>query len=244
MFDLDVVVLFPELLDLYADTGNALAIRHRAALHGIDLGVIHTHPGDPIPTSGDLYLLGGAEDAAMTAALALLRRGPGLMRAVGAGASVLAVCAGFQMLGRTLAGPDGRPVPGLGLLDVESGLRRGRAVGELVADSAYAGEIQGFENHRGHTSLGPAATRLGTVRRGVGNGEHHTEGAVQGNLVGTYLHGPVLVRNPALADLLLSRMTGRALPPVEDPLVDRLRSQRRRLLTRGGRGHWLHRGTR
>lgn len=230
MADLDVVVLYPELLDLYGDAGNAAAIRHRAALHGLRVRVIEVGAREPVPASGDLYIVGGAEDAAMTAAVDLLRRSAGLDRAISLGASVLGVCAGFQILGRRLEGPDGRPLRGLGHLDVESHLRPQRAVGDIVTESRYVGEMQGFENHRGETRLGRQARRLGTVRVGIGNGHQHSEGAVQGNVVGTYLHGPVLVRNPALSDLLLTRMTGLSLRPVEDPLVERLRAERREQL--------------
>jgi CobQ-like glutamine amidotransferase family enzyme len=225
--DLGVVVLYPELLGTYADRGNALAVRHRARLRGLDAEIVTVHPEDPVPAGADLYLLGGAEDATMVTALDLLRRQPALGRALDAGACALGVCAGFQLLGRVFAAVDGRPVEGLGHLDIRSSRLTGpRAVGEVAVDSPLVGELQGFENHRGDARLGPGTTPLGAVVHGVGNGHDGSEGAVQGNVVGTYLHGPVLVRNPALADLLLSRIVGRPLPPVADELVERLRAER------------------
>lgn len=240
MPDLDVVVVYPELLGLYADRGNALAVRHRAEARGLSVRVIELPAGSPVPATADLYLLGGAEDAAMLEAVALLRAQPALARAVAQGASVLGVCAGFQLLGHTFATEDGRRAAGLGLLDVSTDrLPTARAVGEVLLSSSLAGEIQGFENHRGRTRLGPTATRLGTVRHGVGNGSGRAEGAVQGNLVGTYLHGPVLVRNPELTDLLLRRMTGTTLPELADPVVEQLRAERRREIRRAGR--WYRR---
>lgn len=240
MPDIEVVVLYPELLGLYADRGNALALEHRAAIHGLEVHTVEISPDDPVPSSADLYLLGGAEDAAMTVSLSLLKGEHGFARAVNRGAQVLAVCAGFQILGRTLVGPGGEELVGLGHLDVASDhLPHARAVGEILVDSPFAGELQGFENHRGSTALGPAASRLGTVKTGVGNGYGHAEGAVQDNLIGTYLHGPVLARNPALADLLLSRITGTTLPPVRDPMVEELRAERRRDLS--GARHWFRR---
>lgn len=225
--DLTLVVVYPELLDLYADRGNALALRHRAALHGLGADILDVHPDDAIPSGGDFYLLGGAEDVAMTAAVELLRSQPGLARAVARGAPVLGVCGGFQLLGASFVGPDGTILAGLGHLDIASRrLPKSRAVGEVLVSSSYVGELQGFENHRGDARLGADATPLGTIVQGIGNGDGRTEGAVQGALIGTYLHGPILARNPALTDLILSRATGRELSPVDDPLVEELRTER------------------
>jgi len=237
--EIGVAVLYPELLDTYADRGNALAVRHRAGLHGLDVRIVTIHPDDHVPATADLYLLGGAEDAAMLSALDLLRRRPALQHAVDAGASVLGVCAGFQLLAHQFAAAGGRAVEGLGLLDVRSTRLAARAVGEVAVDSPLLGELQGFENHRGDARLGPGAGALGTVVHGVGNGHERREGAIQGNVVATYLHGPVLVRNPALADLLLGRITGETLPAVPDELVERLRAERHGDLER--RHRWRHR---
>ena len=243
MPEIGVVVLYPELLGTYADRGNALAIWHRAHLHGLEARIVTVHPEDEVPAQGDLYLLGGAEDVAMLTALSLLRRQPAFGRAVEAGACVLGVCAGLQLLGHRFADADGRPVEGLGHLDVSSQrLPDARAVGEIAVQSPDLGELLGFENHLGDARLGPDAAPIGTVVHGVGNGHDRQEGAVQGNVVGTYLHGPVLVRNPALADLLLSRITGRALPAVPDELVERLRAERHDDLVRQERrDRWHHR---
>lgn len=231
--DLTAVVIYPELLDLYADRGNAVALRHRAALHGLGVDIVDIHPGDPIPSGADFYLLGGAEDNAMIAAMDLLRHQSGLAHAVARGAPILGVCGGFQLLGSTFEGPDGQIVTGLGHLDIVSRrLPEARAVGEVLATSARFGELQGFENHRGDAHLGPDAAPLGTIVQGIGNGDGETEGAVQGTLIGTYLHGPVLVRNPALTDLILSLATGRDLPPVSDPLVEELRVERHQEVAR------------
>jgi CobQ-like glutamine amidotransferase family enzyme len=234
--DLGVAVLYPELLGTYADRGNALALRHRARLHGLDADLVTVHPGDDVPAGADLYLLGGAEDASMVTALDLLRRQPAFEHALEAGACVLGVCAGFQLLGHEFVAADGRTLAGLGHLDVRSARLDGpRAVGEIAVASPLLGELQGFENHRGDARLGPDATPLGTVVHGVGNGHDRQEGAVQGNVVGTYLHGPVLVRNPALTDHLLGKVTGRTLPAVPDELVERLRAERHGELERQDR---------
>lgn len=228
--EITVAVIYPELLGLYSDRGNAIALRHRAAVHGMKTTIIDVGPGDALPASADIYLLGGAEDAAMVMALGLLREQPTLSEAPDRGAVVLAVCAGFQLLGHSFTAPDGSRLEGLGLLDITSHRLETRAVGEILVDSPLLGELQGFENHQGDAQLGPGVTPLGTVLHGVGNGHHRTEGAVQGRVLGTYLHGPALARNPAFVDHVLELSTGRELPPAPDALIEEMRSQRRAVM--------------
>lgn len=229
MPDLCVAVIYPELLDLYADRGNAVAFRYRAGLRGLDTEVIDVALGEAILQSADLYVIGGAEDATMTAALPLLRDETGLARAIDRGASVLGVCAGFELLCDTFVGAHGDVMAGLGYLAADCGRLSGpRAVGEVTVDSPLLGELQGFENHQGDTRLGPGVSPLGTVTHGTGNGHDHKEGAIQGQVVGTYLHGPALVRNPALADFFLTKATGCVQPAVTDDLVEEFRAERRR----------------
>ena len=141
---------------------------------------------------------------------------------------VLAVCAGMQILGHQFRAARGL-VPGLGLLDVTTDAGATRAVGELLVapDEASFGlpALTGYENHRGRTTLGPHARPLGRVDHGVGNGDG-TEGVVQRRVVGTYLHGPALARNPALADLLLGWVIGHTPAPLADPTAVALRKER------------------
>lgn len=225
-----IVVVYPQLLGLYGDRGNAAALRRRAGARGIGTQVVEVEAGQPIPEHGDLYLVGGAEDRSMAAAAALLERQPALGRAIERGAPCLAVCAGFQLLSAEYVLPGGGTRPGLGLLDVTCGRLPGaRAVGEVVARSELDGTpLLGFENHQGDARLGPLARPLGKVVVGEGNGHDRLEGARQGGVVGTYLHGPVLVRNPALADALLAAVVGHDLEAFVDPRVERLRRERLR----------------
>lgn len=228
---LDVVLVHPDLLGLYGDRGNALALRHRAAGHGIAVRLLEVTAGQPVPVGADIYLVGGGEDATMLLSHRLLVEDGGLRKALEAGAPCLAVCAGFQMLSQEFTGPDGVGREGLGLLDAHCGRLPGkRAVGEIVTRGVgpVAGPITGYENHQGNAVLGAGARPLGQVEVGVGNGDRGTEGAVQGNIVATYLHGPVLVRNPLLVDHLIELATGRQLPPLEDAPVSRLRRERLR----------------
>jgi CobQ-like glutamine amidotransferase family enzyme len=186
--------------------------------------------GAAVPEYGDVYLIGGGEDAPMILAGQLLAQQPGLARTLAGGASCLAVCAGFQLLAQEYAGPDGARHRGLGVLDVRCGrLSRPRAVGEVLCDPVGRawGTLTGFENHQGDAVLGPSAAPLGRVVRGVGNGHDRYEGATSGGVVATFLHGPVLARNPRLADHLLARALGaEALTPLDEPAVERLRRER------------------
>lgn len=228
---LRLVVVYPDLLGLYGDRGNVLVLLHRARARGICVELVQVAAGDAVPESGDLYLIGGGEDAPMLLAGELLAQQPALRRALGAGRTCLAVCAGFQLLSRVYAGPEGVERRGLAVLDVACGRLPGRrAVGEVLCEPVGGGALlTGFENHQGDAVLGPDVAPLGRVVRGVGNGHARQEGAVAGGVVATYLHGPVLARNPQLADQLLSRATGvDRLPALNEPVVERLRRERTR----------------
>ncbi|MGH8989030.1 MAG: type 1 glutamine amidotransferase [Acidimicrobiales bacterium] len=224
---LTIVLVHPDLLGTYGDGGNGLVLARRARWRGIESQLIEATSGAPVPT-GDLYCLGGGEDAAQTASAERLRAQGILERAAGRGAAVLGVCAGYQILGRSFAAADGRALPGVGLLDVRTVKASGRrAVGEVLAEpiDGRLPLLTGFENHGGLTTRGPDAAPLARVKSGIGNGDG-SEGAVSGRVVGTYLHGPVLARNPALADLLLSWATGLSLEPLDDGEEQALREER------------------
>lgn len=224
---LRVVVVYPDLLGTYGDGGNGVVLVHRARWRGIDATLLEATSGAPLP-AGDCYFLGGGEDGPQLRAAEQLRADGTLARAAGDGVPVLAVCAGYQIVGRTFPAADGRPLPGLGLLDVSTkkGVGR-RAVGEILAEPVVDGlpVLTGFENHGGVTELGKDAAPLATVVCGIGNGDG-TEGAVAGKIIGTYLHGPVLARNPALADRLLTWATGETLAPLDDEEEEALRAER------------------
>jgi len=225
-----IALLYPELLGTYGDGGNAAVLAQRLRWRNIPAEVVDVHAGEAIPRGCQIYVMGGGEDAPQALAAHELRSGSALVDAVEAGSAVLAVCAGLQVLGQRFTGEDGKAHDGLGLLDCETHRDdAARRVGEVVVEPhADLGlpDLTGYENHGGVTTLGPAARPLGQVVVGHGNaGGDGSEGIVNGRVVGTYLHGPVLARNPALADYLLTSVLG-PLEPVDDSEVDALRKER------------------
>jgi CobQ-like glutamine amidotransferase family enzyme len=225
-----VVVLYPELLGTYGDGGNALVLAQRLRWRGRPAEIIEVTAGEPVPETGQLYLMGGGEDAPQALAAQELIASRALHRAVDGGAALLAVCAGFQVVGHRFVGPDGGPHAGLGLLDCITSRDAGaRRVGEVVAEadpSIGVPRLTGYENHQSVTALGTGVRPLGRVVVGAGNDTgDRSEGAIVGRVVGTYLHGPVLARNPALADHILASVVG-DLEPLDDSEAEVLRKER------------------
>ncbi len=272
MKNLTIGLILPDVLGTYGDDGNALVLRERARRRGFDATIAPIKLGEPVPDDLDVYTIGGGEDVAQTIAAEHLAADGGLARAAAKGRPILAICAGFQVLGETFRA-GGREVAGLGLIDARTESLPERAIGEIrttpvagTVDGTFlqglSATLTGFENHLGKTVLGADAKPLGRVIRGVGNAGPEVqpdpprdpgaagdggaeanvgkrepaetptggeEGAVQGSVVCTYLHGPVLARNPQLADLLLARAMGvdaTTLEPLDLPVIDRLRAER------------------
>ncbi len=222
-------LVLPDVMGTYGDGGNAVVLRQRLRLRAIPAEIVEITLSDPVPDSLDLYTLGGAEDYAQRLATRHLLQHPGLQRAADRGAPVLAICAAVQVLGHWYETSSGERVDGVGLLDATTSPQQTRTIGELISKPLLPGLTQrltGFENHRGGTVLGPAASPLGAVVKGAGNrAGDGFDGVVQGSVVATYMHGPCLARNPELADLLLSKVVG-ALAPLELPEVELLRRER------------------
>ena len=236
---LTIGLVLPDVLGTYGDDGNALVLRERARRRGIEASIERILLHDDIPPSHDLYTLGGGEDSAQLLAAARLSASPGLQSAAADGRPIFAVCAGLQVLGHTFRA-HGEEAEGVGLLDVTTAPLTRRATGELASEPTRAGitaelsePLTGFENHMGATVLGPDASALGRVTRGVGNGAdgEKVDGVVQGSVIATYMHGPALARNPQLADLLIARALDiplAELEPLELDAVTKLREERLR----------------
>lgn len=222
-------LVLPDVMGTYGDGGNAVVLRERLRLRGFAAEIVEITLADPVPAELDLYTLGGAEDYAQRLATRHLLRYPGLQQAVSRGAPVLAICAAIQVLGHWYETSSGERVEGVGLLDVTTSPQESRTIGEVVSQPLLpelSDKLTGFENHRGGTVLGASAQPLARVISGAGNrAGDGFDGAVQGSVVATYLHGPCLARNPQLADYLLSRVVGE-LAPLELREVEQLRTER------------------
>jgi hypothetical protein len=216
--EVGICTLLPDVLGTYSDAGNATVLFQRLQWREVPARQIIAPIGQIPPSSCDIYLLGGGEDTAQLAAADWLGRHPALVNTLCERAFTLAVCAGMQILGRDMTTLEGDRHPGVGVLDISTEPRRRRAIGEVIAFADDLGLLLGFENHRGATRLGPTARPLGQVRRGVGNGAGlRVEGVRTDRVIGTYLHGPILARNPTLADYILAHVVGHPLAPLELP---------------------------
>jgi lipid II isoglutaminyl synthase (glutamine-hydrolysing) len=243
--------LYPDYLNIYADRGNIAVLARRAEWRGHELEVRQIGVGDLVrPGEHDLLYVGGGQDREQALiAQDLAAKGEGVLAAAANGAAVLAVCGGYQLLGRSYRDLDGADLPGVGLFPLETVAGDRRMIGDVLLECELEpGEgrtLAGFENHAGRTRLDAGAQPLGRVVAGFGNdGESGAEGCRVGRAVGTYLHGPLLPRNPWFADWLLGQAlahaAGAADAPKLEPVADDLEAEAhavsaRRARERGGR---------
>jgi lipid II isoglutaminyl synthase (glutamine-hydrolysing) len=235
---LRVCALYPELMNIYADRGNLLLLRRRCEWRGIGFSLTASELGEALdPDAADLFYVGGGQDRDQRLCaldLAEVKR-EGLHAAAGRGAALLAVCGGYQLLGESYQLGD-ETLPGVGLVDLRTVRGDGpRLIGnvaiEVELDVGERHVLAGFENHGGRTRLGAGAQPLGRVLRGHGNdGASGFEGVRRGNVIGTYLHGPLLPKNVWLADWLIARALGRQDPlrPLDDALEAAAHAEARR----------------
>jgi hypothetical protein len=245
-----VAHLYPDYLNIYADRGNIAVLSRRAALRGHELEVEPVGLGDIVrPNAHDLVYIGGGQDREQALiAPDLAAKGDDLREVVAGGAALLAVCGGYQLLGRGYRGRDGSFMPGAGLFAHETVAGATRMIGDVLLDCELEPgnrkQLAGFENHAGRTLLEPSAKPLGRIVFGFGNdGESGFEGCRVGRAIGTYLHGPLLPRNPWLADWLIAQALAHASggePAMLAPLADELEAEAFRISAgraraRGGR---------
>jgi len=239
--------LYPDYLNIYADRGNMAVLARRASWRGHELEVEAVSIGDVLRPGGhDLLYMGGGQDREQAlVAVDLAARADAVRESVAGGAALLAVCGGYQLLGRSYRERGGVELPGIGLFPLDTVAGERRMIGDVLLDCDWAGRtLAGFENHAGRTRLDDAALPLGRVVYGFGNdGESGFEGCRAGRAIGTYLHGPLLPRNPWLADWLLAQAlahAGAGEPPELEPLADELEAEAHdvaaaRARSRGGR---------
>jgi CobQ-like glutamine amidotransferase family enzyme len=224
---LRVCALYPELMNIYADRGNIAVLRARCEWRGIGFELASATIGEPLDPGGhDLFYLGGGQDrdqAAVAGDMVATKR-EALHAAAARGAVVLAVCGGYQLLGRSYRLGD-EELPGVGLVDLHTVREPGpRLIGNCAIEADLGGGprvIAGFENHGGRTYLGAGERPLGRVLAGHGNnGRDGHEGVRRGNVIGTYLHGPLLPKNAWLADRLIELALGSELAPLADDRME------------------------
>lgn len=194
-------------MNIYGDWGNTLTLLRRAQWHGYDAEVIDYNPGDEFPPDIDLIVGGGGQDSGQSKIHEdLIALGPNLHKLADDGTPMILICGLYQLFGHFFQTKDGDTLSGIGVLDIETYGSNQRLIGNIVTESELFGTIIGYENHSGLTYLGSGVQALGQITKGAGNnGKDHTEGAVYNNVIGTYLHGSLLPKNPALADWLIEQ---------------------------------------
>lgn len=202
---ISVLQLYQRDMNIYGDFGNALVIQRRLQWYGYDVHLLTYDPGDTFPEHVDIIVGGGGQDSGQTKIQTdLLSIGPKLKKLADDGVPMLMVCGLYQLFGTFFKTAAGEILEGIGLLDVETYGKSERLIGNIIIESDEFGLIYGYENHSGQTFLGKKVKPLGNVRLGAGNNmKDGQEGARYNNVIGTYLHGSILPKNPAIADFLI-----------------------------------------
>lgn len=209
--ELVIVSLYPRDMNIYGDRGNVLALTRRARAHGFAPRVVEVNPGDELPGRVDVVIGGGGQDSGQgRVARDLALRADEMRSLAEAGTPMLMICGLYQLFGHRFVTHTGEELTGIGILDVETRGGAERMIGNVVLDTEEFGEIIGYENHSGHTRLGAGSRPLGRVVQGAGNNpDDGTEGARTANVIGSYLHGALLPKNPAIGDFLIGEAARR-----------------------------------
>ena len=233
--ELVIVSLYPRDMNIYGDRGNVLSLVRRAREHGFAPRVVDVNPGDPLPEHIDIVIGGGGQDSGQSRVAAdLVERGEQMRSLAADGVPMLMICGLYQLFGRRFVTHTGDELTGIGVLDVETRGGDTRMIGNIVLETEEFGEVIGYENHSGDTVLGPGSRPLGRVTQGDGNNPRDgVEGARTANVIGSYLHGSLLPKNPAISDFLIGeaarRRYGSFAPAAgEDPTVARARASAKR----------------
>lgn len=220
--NLTILHLYPRDMNIYGDHGNLLVLKKRAEWHGYTVTVIGYNPGDEFPNKVDIILGGGGQDSGQDKIQTdLLKIGPKLRKLADEGTPMLVICGLYQLFGKFFKTHDGHTIQGIGLLDIETIAGEERLIGNIVTESSQFGTIIGYENHSGKTFLGEGAEPLGIIVRGAGNnGEDDAEGVRYKNVIGSYLHGSLLPKNPAIADWLIKQAATKKFGEFKPTVID------------------------
>ena len=204
---INILHLYPKEMNLYGDHGNVLTLVRRCEWRGIKAKVIPHEIGEPLPKDIDIIFGGGGQDSGQNKIEEdLIKLAPKLKKLIDDGMPCLVVCGLYQLFGRAFVTTDGHRIQGTGILDLETHANKERLIGNIIVQSPQFGEIVGYENHSGLTKLDNPAECLGKVIDGAGNnGQDGTEGCFYKNCIGTYMHGPILPKNPEIADYLIKK---------------------------------------
>jgi len=221
-----ILHLYPNDMNIYGDHGNALVIKKRLEWYGYAPKIIEYNQGDKFSADIDIIIGGGGQDSGQNKIQAdLLSIGPKLIKLADSGTPMLVICGLYQLFGKFFKTYDGAIIKGIGLLDIETYGKSERLIGNIITHSPDFGDIIGYENHSGQTSLGKNVISLGSVRLGAGNNMvDGNEGARYCNVIGSYLHGSLLPKNPAIADFLIEQAVikryGKFSPsPIDDSIA-------------------------
>lgn len=229
---LRILQLYPRDMNIYGDWGNVLTLIRRAEWHGYTPELIDYNPGDSFPENVDLIIGGGGQDSGQNIIQNdLLTIGDKLKTFAEDDIPMLLVCGLYQLFGHSFKTKDGQVMQGIGLFDIETHGSDQRLIGNVVSRSEIFGDIIGYENHSGLTYLGKHVQPLGQLIKGAGNnGQDHTEGAVYRYVIGTYLHGSLLPKNPLLADWLIERAALRRYGDFSPTVIDDRFAERARAI--------------
>lgn len=219
---INLVWLYARDMNVYGDYGNVTVIKRRLEWYGYKVNLIEYNPGDNFPEQADIIIGGGGQDSGQDKIQSdLLKIGPKLIDLAESEVPILMVCGLYQLFGKSFKTGDGHVIQGIGLFDAETEAGNERLIGNILIENEIFGQIIGYENHSGKTTLGHGAKSFGTVIKGAGNnGQDDTEGAIYKNVIGTYLHGPLLPKNPAVADWLIEKAATRKFGDFKPTVID------------------------
>lgn len=217
-----ILHLYPKDMNIYGDYGNVLTLKRRLQWHGYEPEVIDYNQGDKFPESVDIIVGGGGQDSGQDKIKSdLIKIGPKLKKMADNGTPMLMICGLYQLFGKYFKTSGEDTIPGIELFDAKTQAGSERLIGNVVTHSDKFGDIIGYENHSGQTTLGPDVKPLGIVRRGAGNDQASaTEGAIYKNVIGSYLHGSLLPKNPEIADFLIRRAVINKYGEFEGNVID------------------------
>lgn len=217
-----IMHLYARDMNIYGDQGNVLTLKRRLEWHGYEARIVGYNPGDEFPSSVGIIIGGGGQDSGQDIVSSnLLSIGPKLRALADDDVPMLMICGLYQLFGKFFKTQDGHIIKGIGIFDAQTYAGPERLIGNIITQSEEFGEIIGYENHSGQTFLGNNVPTLGLVTRGAGNsGKDDTEGARYKNVIGTYLHGPLLPKNPAIADFLIEKAVTRKYGEFTPTVID------------------------